>query len=72
MLKKIRTTELSVSSVVIHRESSLRGTEGKDTVCLGDLGLGLELPENGVLAELSCELSLPVSRLGSLPQSQES
>lgn len=30
-----------------------RGTEGEDTVCLGDLGLGLDIPKDRVLVELS-------------------
>lgn len=35
-----------------------RGTEGEDTVSLGNLGSGLEVPEDGVLVELQpCEHS---------------
>ena len=33
--------------------NDIRGGEGEDTVSLGDLGLGLEVSENGVLVELS-------------------
>jgi len=52
MLKKINTTELRVSSLRYYGRFSLRGTESEDTVCLGDLGLGLQVPEDGVFAEL--------------------
>jgi hypothetical protein len=52
MLKKIRTTELPISRCRQNRKGDIRGTESEDTVCLGDLGLGLQVPEDGVLAEL--------------------
>ena len=53
MLKKIRTTELRVSRCHAVQEGDIRSTESENTVCLGDLGLGLQVPEDGVLAELS-------------------
>jgi hypothetical protein len=34
-------------------DADVRSTEGEDTVGLGNLGLGLEIPEDGVLVELS-------------------
>jgi len=35
------------------QKGDVRGTESEDTVCLGDLGLGLQVPEDGVLVELT-------------------
>jgi hypothetical protein len=56
MLKKIRTTELPISHGSWKIEGDIRGTESENTVCLGDLGLGLQVPEDGVLAKLSVSL----------------
>jgi len=58
MLKKIRTTELRVSRCDAVQEGDIRSTKSEDTVCLGDLGLGLQISEDGVLAELSVSLVL--------------
>ena len=52
MLKKIRTTELHISRCRQNRKGDIRGTKSENTVCLGDLGLGLQVPEDRVLAEL--------------------
>jgi hypothetical protein len=71
MLKKIRTTELGISSSLgIHIEGSLRGTEGEDTVGLGDLGSGLDVPEDRVLVELAMSLGTISSKTANIPQSR--
>ena len=73
MLKKINTTELGISICVeLARHRDLRSTESENTVCLGDLGLGLQVPEDGVLAELSVSfvISIDGESKGNVPQSR--
>lgn len=72
MLKKIRTTELHISRCHAVQEGNIRSTESENTVCLGDLGLGLQIPEDGVLAELSVSLVFGNGgrRTGNVPQSR--
>lgn len=51
-LKKIRTTALKVRR---HQNINSRGTKSKNTVGLGDLGLLLNVTEDGVLVQLGIE-----------------
>lgn len=53
MLKKIKTTELARQPKYAKKWShDLRGGETEDTICLGHLGAGLEVTEDGVFVEL--------------------
>ena len=72
MLKKITTTELHISRCHAVQERHIRSTESENTVCLGDLGLGLQVPEDGVLAELSVSfvISIDGESKGNVPQSR--